>query len=97
MKVDDDYMIDINKFQKELIKIFKKMKAQLEFDIEVVEDFKLGEEPMVIPGLDFLDQEDGIEQKLIGFTSMEKHKNYRINRPLFLQNLAAFIVNTADT
>ena len=72
IKVDDKYMIDINKFQKELIKIFKKMKAQLQFDIEVVEDFKLGEEPMVIPGLDFLDQEEGIEQKLLGLQNSVK-------------------------
>lgn len=78
IKVDDDYMIDINKFQKELIKIFKKMKTQLEFDIEVVEDFKLGEEPMVIPGLDFLDQEDGIEQKLIGLQNSVRGENNSI-------------------
>ena len=72
VKVDDNYVIDINKFQKELVKIFKKMKKLIQFDIEVVEDFKLGEEPMVIPGLDFLDQDEGIEKKLLGLQSSVK-------------------------
>ena len=72
VKVDDNYIIDINKFQKELIKIFKKMKKMMLFDIEVVEDFKLGEEPIQIPGLDFLDQDEGIEKKLLGLQSSVK-------------------------
>lgn len=72
VKVDDNYLIDINKFQKELVKIFKKMKKLIQFDIEVVEDFKLSEEPMVIPGLDFLDQDEGIEKKLLGLQSSVK-------------------------
>lgn len=72
VKVDDNYLIDINKFQKELVKIFKKMKTLIQFDIEVVEDFKLGEEVIKIPGLDFLDQDNGIEQKLIGLQSSVK-------------------------
>ena len=78
VKVNDNYLIDINKFQKELVKIFKKMKKLIQFDIEVVEDFKLGEEPMVIPGLDFLDQEDGLEQKLLGLQSSVKGEDNSI-------------------
>ena len=78
IKVDDNYMIDINKFQKELVKVFKKIKDKLVFDIEVVEDFKLGEEPMQIPGLDFLDENDGIEKKLIGLHSSVKGENNSI-------------------
>ncbi|MBL6785851.1 MAG: hypothetical protein ISQ32_06075, partial [Rickettsiales bacterium] len=74
-KVDDNYMIDINKFQKELVNIFKKIKTQLLFDIEVIEDFKLGEEPIQIPGLDFLDQDEGIEKKLLGLQSSIKGVN----------------------
>ena len=81
VKVDDKYMIDINKFQKELVKMFKQIKDKLEFDIEVVEDFKLGEEPMVIPGLDFLDKDDGIEKKLIGLQSSVQGNNVSV-KPL---------------
>lgn len=78
VKVDDNYVIDINKFQKELIKIFKKMKNLIQFDIEVVEDFKLGEEPIQIPGLDFLDQDEGIEKKLLGLQSSIKGEDNSI-------------------
>lgn len=78
IKVDDSYLIDINKFQKEIIKIFKKMKKLIQFDIEVVEDFKLGEEPIQIPGLDFLDYDEGIEQKLKDLQSSIKGEDNSI-------------------
>lgn len=63
-KVNDEYMLDMSKLLSDIRDVVGSVKKKMDYEIEIVEDFELGEDEVEIPGLQFLNTDEGMEAKL---------------------------------
>jgi hypothetical protein len=63
-KVSDEYALDLSKLRSDLEDVIASIKKKMDYKMEVMEGFELEEENMDIPGLEFMDEEDGMEARL---------------------------------
>lgn len=63
-KVSDEYALDLSKLQSDIKDVIASIKKKMDYEIEIMDDFELAEEDIEIPGLQFMDEQDGIEARL---------------------------------
>lgn len=63
-KVSDEYGLDMSKLLNDIRDIVASIKKKMDYEIEIVEDFELGEDEIEIPGLQFMDTDEGMDAKL---------------------------------
>lgn len=63
-KVSDEYSLDMEQLQTDIKETITTIKKKMDYEIEVVDDFELGDEELKIPGIDFIDSDAGMEARL---------------------------------
>lgn len=63
-KVNDEYSLDMSKLLSDIRDIVGSIKKKMDYEIEIVEDFELGDDEIEIPGLQFMDTDAGMDAKL---------------------------------
>jgi hypothetical protein len=62
--VDSNFNMDLSKLQGDLREIIKSMKKKMDYEIEIADDFELGDIELEIPGLEFADPGTALERKI---------------------------------
>lgn len=62
--VDSNFNMDLSKLQSDLRDIIKSMKKKMDYEIEIADDFELGDVELDIPGLEFADPGTALERKI---------------------------------
>lgn len=62
--IDEDFNLDMNDLKRNIKEVLLSIKRKMDFEIEIVSDFKLDSEDMDVPGLNFLDDENALERRL---------------------------------
>lgn len=62
--VDDNYDLDMSKVKSEVKDVLSTIKQKMDFQIDLVSDFELGDEDIEIPGLDIVDDEGALARRL---------------------------------
>lgn len=63
-KVSDEYALDMNQIESDIKDIITTIKKKMDYEIEIVDDFELGEDTLNIPGIEFADSDAGMEARL---------------------------------
>lgn len=64
VRINDDYIIDTEDVDEQITELIGNLKSKIDFDIELVDEFEVGENIIDIPGLDLADPEDILKAKL---------------------------------
>lgn len=62
--INDDYLINSENVEEDVENIISELKSKLDFEIELVDEFEVGENRIEVPGLTFADPEEILQAKL---------------------------------
>lgn len=75
-KVGDEYELDMPKLLNDIRDIIGSIKKKMDYEIEIVEDFELGDDNIEMPGLQFANDDAGMDAKL---RALEMGKSIQAN------------------
>jgi hypothetical protein len=64
VRINDDYIIDTEDVDEQITELIGNLKSKIDFDIELVDEFEVGDNIINIPGLHLADPEDILKAKL---------------------------------
>lgn len=64
VRINNDYIIDAEEVESQITEIISNLKSKIDFEIELINDFEVGENLIDVPGLAFADPEDILQAKL---------------------------------
>lgn len=63
-RINDNYVIDKSEVESQVTELIANLKSRIDFNIELINDFEIGEDLVEVPGLAFADPEDILKAKL---------------------------------